>query len=260
MGCEWCDRQSVISGHFKAAFRVDPKASPSQYPHTYAICSLMGNRRYALFMKKKVSCFRIINGVLIGRREACPKCDIYSSTDTAIIINAIAMQRFVMPKPMLRRSFHTPSPKNERVHACCAVVIIFEIQTFSLRGFRRQCGKNQYRAYIPPGVSKTCTQIRQSSSGPDFISSLAVSFFELPILSRRQTIPFFFIVQAPTNPPPPLSIVTIVTNQPLPTFSIRGCRTAIATAERTHLTVLPAAAAMLGLSGNTSTSSALNVC
>ena len=151
-------------------------------------------------------------------------------------------------------------PQNERVHVCCVVVIIFELQTFSCRGFTWQCGRTQYRAYIPPGLSVSCTQLRQSSPSPTFISSFMVSFFELPILSRRRTIPFLSIVQAPTNPPSPLSIVIIVKSHPLPTSCTRDCRTAIATAESTDLTVLPAAAAVLRLSGIASTSSALKVC
>ena len=111
MGLEVRARHSIISGHVKAASRVDPKASPSQHPYPCGICSLMGNRRDALFTKKVVSCFRIINRVLIGQREACRKSNICRSTDTAIIINAIAMQRFVMPEPTPLRSFSAFYPK-----------------------------------------------------------------------------------------------------------------------------------------------------
>ena len=111
-------RQSLISGQFKAAFRMVPKASASQHPHPCGMCSLMGNRRHALFTKIKFSCFRIINGVLIEQREACPSSD--RSTDTAIIINAVAMQRFVMPKTMRLRLFSPFSTKQESPRLLCS--------------------------------------------------------------------------------------------------------------------------------------------
>jgi hypothetical protein len=54
-------------------------------------------------------------------------------------------------------------------------------------------------------------------------------------------------------PKRPLQIPNIVKYQPLPSAFNRGCKTATPAAAMAHLVMLAAAAAVLGLSGNTST-------
>ena len=88
-------------------------------------------------------------------------------------------------------------------------------------------------------------------------SSPLASTPPLAILSPLHLIPLVRIAQTATAPNPPLQTPKTEKYHPLPTASSSGCKTATPAAAIAQRVTLAAAAAVLGLSGKTSTNSAL---
>lgn len=80
-----------------------------------------------------------------------------------------------------------------------------------------------------------------------------------PFLSLLQPIPFFLRTNTATAPKALLQSPSTVKYHARPAASINGCKMATPAAAIAHLATLVAAAAVLGLSGNVSTSNALYV-
>ncbi len=120
--------------------------------------------------------------------------------------------------------------------------------------------ESQHTLPWEPGFpNTTCDLITQLSVLVSTASSFLRTFLPFDSLCRRHRIPRVLIAQLVSSPPPPLRRANNAKNQPRPIASTRGWTSATATVDSVQRVILLDAAAVLGLAGKMSTSSALKV-